>query len=506
MFWDGLRWVDERAAPTTGSHTSSTTRRKPRRWLLVGAVAVGIVALALPSPDSAAARYGATELTTAWNVEYSTQMLQETAPRVTTRGAWNRVRHPQLIGGRAVNAVRRGARLSVTFKGTGIALVGPRSDRRGSARIYVDGRRVKTVSAYAEKYQAKQTLFVATWDSVKTRTVTVEILGTKGHPVFTVDSFVVRGPKKPKGGEVTPPSPTPTPTPPAAPTAVPTAKPTAVPTPTPTPAPTPSATVRVTSIPALLSALANNAVTEIVVANGTYRVSPAGSMASNSLWIGARFAGRTNPVTVRAETTGGVTFTGADTERFGGITFVDGAHHQTWDGFRWANAKSSAGVIFFGGELGLPAPHHITLRNITVPASVTSDRPNLNHMVYFSWAAGGVHDILIDGLTADGAGGMESAIHFYHSEAGNPNAWNVTIRNVQAVNFDQAFIVWDATLSNIVIEDSTVTNSGRFAVRYEVGGTLILRRVTSTGSAQGGFYSSLGANPPGVTFVNNSFR
>ena len=51
--------------------------------------------------------------------------------------------------------------------------------------------------------------------------------------------------------------------------------------------------VRVTTIPALLSALDDNAVTDIVVANGTYHVSPAGSQRSDSLWIGARFAGRT---------------------------------------------------------------------------------------------------------------------------------------------------------------------------------------------------------------------
>ena len=65
-----------------------------------------------------------------------------------------------------------------------------------------------------------------------------------------------------------------------------------------------------TSIPALLTSLDDNAVTDIVVANGTYRVSPSSSQRSNSLWIGARFADRTNPVTVRAETRGGVTFDG----------------------------------------------------------------------------------------------------------------------------------------------------------------------------------------------------
>ena len=67
--------------------------------------------------------------------------------------------------------------------------------------------------------------------------------------------------------------------------------------------------VRVTSISALLTKLADNSVREIVVANGTYRVSPSGRQAANSLWIGGdRYARRTRPITVRAETIGGVTF------------------------------------------------------------------------------------------------------------------------------------------------------------------------------------------------------
>ena len=88
MFWDGSRWVDERVAPAAGSHASSTTHRRPPRWLMVAAVVVGIVALTLPSSEPAAARYGVTELATAWKVEYATQTLQETTRRITTRGAW----------------------------------------------------------------------------------------------------------------------------------------------------------------------------------------------------------------------------------------------------------------------------------------------------------------------------------------------------------------------------------------------------------------------------------
>ena len=113
----------------------------------------------------------------------------------------------------------------------------------------------------------------------------------------------------------------------------------------PTPTADPATSVRVTSISGLLNALADNTLTDIVVANGTYRVSPASSQASNSLWIGARFAGRTTPITVRAETRGGVTFDGGGTTGFGCISFEAGAHDQTWDGFRCANGQATRAEV-----------------------------------------------------------------------------------------------------------------------------------------------------------------
>jgi hypothetical protein len=269
-----------------------------------------------------------------------------------------------------------------------------------------------------------------------------------------------------------------------------------------------SSSVRVTSVPALLNALAKDSVTDIVVANGTYHVSRAASKESDSLWIGSRFAGRTRPVTVRAETTGGVTFDGGGTGTFGGITFAAGAHHQTWRGFTFANGKPTAtGVIVFGGYAGLAAPHHITLRDITIPRSVTTTSSGAtDHGVYFSKAVDGPHDILIDGLNVDGAGGLDSALHFYHSDSANQNAWNVTVRRLRVSGTQQAIIVWDKTIRDVVIEDATITNAERSAVRYEQGGTLTLRRVTSSGSGDNGFYSSLGLRPSGVSIIESSLH
>ena len=278
----------------------------------------------------------------------------------------------------------------------------------------------------------------------------------------------------------------------------------------PTPTPPAAASVRVTSIPALLTALDDNTVTDIVVANGTYRVSPATSKRTDSLWIGARFADRTRPVTVRAETRGGVTFDGGGTTYFGGLSFVEGAHDQTWDGFNFANGEAtSTGVIVFGGYAGLPPPHHITLRHIKLLSSLTGHTAMNDHGIYVSWAASpGPHDLLFEDITVDGTGTtpLSSALHFYHHDASNPNASNVTVRRLKVTGTHTAVFLWDSTVRNMTIEDSTMSGARNFGIRYEQPGTnIVLRNIVTTGSGQQGFYSSAGTNPPGVTFVNNSF-
>jgi hypothetical protein len=294
----------------------------------------------------------------------------------------------------------------------------------------------------------------------------------------------------------------------------------APPTPVPSLPPAPPAatpavggTVRVASIPDLLAALADDANTEIVVADGTYRVSAAGLQKPDSLWIGAAFAGRTRPVTVRAETVGGVTIDGGGAPYFGGISFDEGAHDQTWDGFVFANgAPTETGVVTFGGYSGSPAAHHITLRRLQFLGSLTGSSnsvsaPSTDHAIYVSKAAGGPHDLVFEDITVDGSGGLASAIQFYSHGDASPNAWNVWIRRLTVSGTQQGLIIWDSTLHDIVVDSATVTGALWYGVRYEQpGADIFLSNVTTVGSGEHGFHSSLGNRPPGVVFINDSFQ
>lgn len=273
-------------------------------------------------------------------------------------------------------------------------------------------------------------------------------------------------------------------------------------------------TVTVSSIAGLLTALADDSVGQIVVANGTYHVSTSSSQHADALWIGSRFASRTRPVTVRAATQGGVTFDGGGVTGFSCISFEGGAHDQTWDGFNCAHGRAmSTGIVTFGGYAGMAAPHNITMRHISILSSCTGgstsvSSPTTDHAFYFSYAAGGAHDLLFEDIDVNGAGHLSSAMHFYHSDATNQNAWNVTVRRLHVSGTQQAIVLWDPTLRNITFDTATITNALDVAVRYEtVGSTGIhFNNITSTGSGNYGFYSTQGKTPAGVTFSNDSFH
>lgn len=274
--------------------------------------------------------------------------------------------------------------------------------------------------------------------------------------------------------------------------------------------------VTVSSISALKTALADNSVGTITVSNGTYSINTASSQQANSLWIDGTYANRTNPVLVRAATIGGVVFDGGGASYFGGLTFVNGAHHQIWDGFIWQNGSPThTGVIVVGGYSGLAPPHDIAITNCTVRNTWITGGINNDHAIYYSKANyPGPYNFLIDNFTVTNSD-LAAAHHFYHDylsgessdHPGDYNCNNVTIRRSTSYGLYQPIIIWAKTLQNVVIEDYYSDGAKDYGVRYEWGTGIVLRRVTTVNSRYGGFYSSkVGYPPAGVTFDSCSFN
>ena len=161
-----------------------------------------------------------------------------------------------------------------------------------------------------------------------------------------------------------------------------------------------------------------------MVANGTYHVSPSDEVRSNSLWIGGNAiadapgrspsAPRPRRGDVRRRRRG----------RFRrGLSFEDGAHDQTWDGFRFTNmqrstpgSSRSAGTCPGGRPTTDPAQHHDHL-DLHGERHAPPTAPPSDHASTSSSAAGvGPHDLLFENITVDGRGNLASAFHFDHGD------------------------------------------------------------------------------------------
>ena len=421
----------------------------------------------------------------------TTQTLNypETSSRITYRGTWALAWSSGYAGGRIKWSRQRGASATFTFTGIAVSWIGPVGPTRGQANVYLNGHFVRTVNLHATSFVARRTVFSARWATQATRTLRIVVLGTAGHPKVGIDTLSVRR-------LVTATAPATAPA-------------------------TSGTTVRVASIAALLAALRDNAVGEVVVANGTYHVSPSNQAGADSLWIGGgAITARTRAVTVRAETLGGVTFDGTGgSGDYGGLSFEDGAHDQTWDGLVFAHMTANySGIIEIAGYTTRAAPHHITLRHMTILATCTGRATTahgnvFDHGVYISQSAyPGPHDLVFEDMTVRGEGNLATAFHFFHgADRGAYNAHDVLIRRLTVTHTQQAVLIWEPTVRNVTLDTAWISDARAYAIRYETMGStypsgIVIENVTSTGSGYQGFYSTLGTHPPGVTFANNSLH
>lgn len=254
-----------------------------------------------------------------------------------------------------------------------------------------------------------------------------------------------------------------------------------VPPVTPPVTPPSGTTVAVTSIAAARTAMLDNAVGEIVFRNGSYNPGPGvRNGGTNQWWVGPEVAFRTRPLLIRAETPGGVTFRGTTSNRW--FVFTDGSHDLAFDGFVFDGLSiGQDGIVKIGGDPDYIPSHHITWTRTTVLPSCrgTGQAGSLyDHVYYVAHAKGdGPHDILIDGVTADLTGGLDSVFHAYHSDGG-PMAHHVTVRAVRSSGGMTPIVVDDASCHDYTVTDTEVRGFSKAAVRYLGGAGSHDNRIT----------------------------
>ena len=122
------------------------------------------------------------------NVSY-----QDASAAIAYAGTWSKAHYHRYAGGTVRYATARGATATLSFSGRSVTWIGPAGPTRGSARVYLDGKLVRTVDLKAGGFTARRTIFSMSWSTAGAHTLRIEVLGTAGHPLVAIDEIRVTG-------------------------------------------------------------------------------------------------------------------------------------------------------------------------------------------------------------------------------------------------------------------------------------------------------------------------
>ena len=117
--------------------------------------------------------------------------ISDRSSKVTYTASWRSASSSAYSGGTAHYSKSAGAKASVKVTGRGFTWIASRGPTRGSARVYVNGTLVKTVSLYSATTSHRQLVYRLGWSTSTTRTVTIKVVGTAGHPRVDIDALYV---------------------------------------------------------------------------------------------------------------------------------------------------------------------------------------------------------------------------------------------------------------------------------------------------------------------------
>jgi subtilisin family serine protease len=117
--------------------------------------------------------------------------VQDSSTAVTYHGTWSRYANAWMSGGSTRYAGTAGKSVAHTFTGRAVSIVMPKGPTRGSARIYLDGTLVATISTYASSVQGRRIVWSRAFASAGTHTLRIVVAGTPGHARIDFDAVVV---------------------------------------------------------------------------------------------------------------------------------------------------------------------------------------------------------------------------------------------------------------------------------------------------------------------------
>jgi hypothetical protein len=121
----------------------------------------------------------------------SLRLRQETSSAWSWSGRWTRVRSTGASGGAFRRSTDRGATARMTFTAKSIALIAPRSNRRGKAEVWIDGKKVTTIRLNAAPTGARRVVFTKRWGAAGSHRIKIVVLGAPAGSRVDLDSIVL---------------------------------------------------------------------------------------------------------------------------------------------------------------------------------------------------------------------------------------------------------------------------------------------------------------------------
>jgi hypothetical protein len=119
----------------------------------------------------------------------SIRLVGDRSTSIDYDGRWRIARHAGYRGDTVRYATGRGASASLTFTGRGVTWFGPTGPTRGRAKVYIDGRLVRTVDLRRSAFHVRSTVFSKRWSTARKHTVRIVVLGTRGRAMVAIDDF-----------------------------------------------------------------------------------------------------------------------------------------------------------------------------------------------------------------------------------------------------------------------------------------------------------------------------
>jgi hypothetical protein len=165
---------------------TGSSERNPARWSSFSRTYVNrVIALMGGVGSTSSGKYRGSSAS--WIDSHDTR-LSEKSKLIAYKPTWSTARHSAYGGDRVRYATRKGASATITFTGTGIAWIGPVGPTRGTARIYVDGKAVKSVNLRRSTFHAR-TLIFAKKLTAGEHTLKI-VVTSRGRPV-AIDELII---------------------------------------------------------------------------------------------------------------------------------------------------------------------------------------------------------------------------------------------------------------------------------------------------------------------------